>query len=157
MLSQNEINHLFNQGKQDVLTFVRASYAHETSLLASLQLALNNGDLGIEPLHIRQILIKENYDFLASLSDNDPRLLRVMSVAAGRLTQLKEFKAAIARIALAQQGGVSEFRNKLHQVGCLMDALEGPSIRIQEGGDKVLSLDGMGLPMMPDSLRISAS
>lgn len=154
MLSEKEIKQLFVQGKQEVLTFVRAAFAHETSLIARLQLSLNNGDLGIDPAFIRQRLMKENFDFLARLPAHDPRLLRVMSIAAGRLTQLKEFGAAIKRIEHAQGGGVSEFSRKLDKARCILDALERPSIKTREGSDGILFVSGMGLPMMPDNLQI---
>ncbi len=155
MLSEKEINQLFIQGKQDILTFMRAALAHETSLLASLQLSLNNGDLGIDPAFIRQRLIQENYDLLASLPERDPRLLRVMSLASGRLTQLKEFSAALSRIEGVQTESAGAFGEKLGKGRYLLNALERPCIKIREGSDGVLSLDGMGLPMMPDNLQIS--
>lgn len=120
MLSQQEINALFNQGKQDVLTFMRAAFAHEAALLASLP-------------------------------DGDPQLLRVMSLASGRLTQIKEFHASLSRIEHANGGGSSDFGRKLEQARYVLDAIERPSITIREGDDNILFLDDIGAPKTPDT------
>lgn len=166
MTGSNELNDLFNTGKDEIKQAVRA-YLHRSqgqgaggerriamAVSSQLSLSLRKVPPQIDISHIRLLIIEENAEILAGM-DNEPNLVRLFAVATGRATEIREYLAALDRIAQTCTEGGEGLAAYLVAMKGWLSRMERMSVRIIRGADGVPALlESADSGILPPASRI---
>lgn len=101
------LSQLVTQGKNEVAGFVKnhlyAAHASkeervDRTISSLLTLSLKKEPPEIDVARLRLLLVEENEALLERTKESDQRILFLFAVATGRVTQIREYVAAIDRI-----------------------------------------------------------
>lgn len=168
-MSDYDLNALVEMGKEDVLQFVRKNLFSEvsrsdgegSSIYSSFFLAMKKEKAALDLSRTRQMLIRENEQFLEGVHADDPYLVYAMARAAGRVSQMQECLMAADRMTVTHEGAGDAIIQQIVSLKNLLLSLEKICVKLGRvvGGEyELLPLSAVfGTTVSPDGMASTAS
>lgn len=148
-----DLNALVNEGKEDVLQYLRKNIFDKTrgdewsAIYAMFFLAVKKEQAELDIYRTRTMLIDENYKLLAGAGDDGAPMIEAMAVAAGRVSQIQECFGALRRMTMA---GAEEYgpgmAGGLKMLQDMIEELEKVAVRMSRAADGRILLSPLPQP-----------
>lgn len=152
----DELNELVNLGKENIRIFVKAYLQRSLSsgneeekcmamaVSSLLSLSLKKALPDIDVQRIRTLIIEENLAVLSAAAENDPRIIRLFALATGRVTQAREYIAAIGRVGQTYLDDAAAMNRYLLRLQGAVVTMERAAVKIFRNEEGKLVLLDLG-------------